>query len=145
MLNKLTANVTNRRAFLSGAALLAGGLALAGCSSTQIASAETTWNQVVDAVQSGVSTAAAYIPTVESIAAAAAGLFGTQYQSLVTLGSAALNQVIASLVGAIGSLTPVVASAVRRRLATSSRGLPVPIGVIVTPAGQVAVNGYKAA
>lgn len=136
----------NRRSLLSGAAMLAGGLALAGCSSAQITSAETTWNQVVDAIQSGVSTAASYIPTVESIAAAAAGLFGTQYQALVTLGSAALNQVISSLIGAVGSLTPIAASAMRRALASSSRGLPVSIGVIsapLAPGGTVAVNGYK--
>lgn len=132
--------VLNRRSLLSTVAVLAGAIALAGCSSDQIASAEASWNSVVSAIQSGVAKAAAYIPTIESIVATAASLFGPGYAAIVQVGTAAFNQVLATLVNVLNSAsTPIVASA-RRRLMASSPQVPVVIGV--TPMG-IQVAGYR--
>ncbi len=139
-MKELASKITSRRALLSGAALLAGGIALAGCSATQIATAQADWATIVGTIQSGVAAAAAYIPTVESIAATAASLFGPAYEAIVVAGSAALNQVIATLTNVIGVLAPPVVASLQRRLATSSRGAPISIGTTST---GVPVVGFK--
>lgn len=137
----LNAKTTNRRAFLSGAAMLAGGIALAGCSTTQIASAESAWNAAIQTIQTAVSTASQYVPTVESIAETAAGLFGPTYEAIVTAGVSALNAVVAELTGAVSALTPPAASAMRARLRAVAPGVPVFIGV--APKTGINVAGYK--
>lgn len=52
---------------------------------------------VITAIQTAVQAVAQYAPAIESIAATAASLFGAQYAAIVTLGSQAINQVIAAL------------------------------------------------
>lgn len=131
----------SRRGFLTTAAVLAGGIALAGCSSAQITEAQTEWATIVGQVQSAVATGAQYIPTVESIAATAASLFGPEYTALVTVGSAALNSLITTLESVLTAATPAVVASARRRLASSSRSVPVAVGV--TPEG-ISVIGWKA-
>jgi hypothetical protein len=138
----------NRRTLLTGAALGGLGLAVAGCSSTDISSAEASWASVLGNIQSAVATATAaissataYIPTIESIVATAANLFGPQYAALVTIGSAAFNQIVATLTNVVNSLVPVASAHLAARLQTSSPNVPVTIGRTST---GVVVHGYKA-
>jgi len=123
----------NRRFLLSGAALAGAAIALGACSSQQVATFEADWGAVEDALQSAVAQAAKYVPTVESIVATAASLFGPQYTALVQIGTAAFNQVVTALTNVVGALT-------RRALATSSPNLPVAIGRTLQ---GVAVTGWK--
>lgn len=131
----------SRRKFLATAAVLAGGLALAACSSDQIAQAEAEWASIAGDIQSAVAVAASYIPTIESIAATAASLFGPAYVTLVQVGSAAFNQVVTVLENIVANLTPPAAASLRRRLVASSPSVPVAVGV--TQLG-IQVNGWKA-
>ena len=120
MFDKISSKVINRRSLLSGVALGGIGLAVAGCSTTQLASAEAQWASVVGAIQSAVAGAATYIPTIESIAATAASLFGPQYSALVQIGSAAFNQIVATLTNVVSNLTPPAAARLGARLRASS-------------------------
>ena len=131
----------SRRGFLSGAAMLAAGaVALGGCSSTQIATFEAQWASVAGSVQSAVNAAVGYIPTIESIAATAASLFGPAYVTIVQAGSAVFNQLVQALVNVVNNISPPAAQAVRARLARSSPVAPVLIG---TTPGGVRVLGWK--
>ena len=132
----------DRRKLLTSAALGAGAIALGACSATQIATAQADWASVVGSIQSAVATAATYIPTVESIVETAAGLFGPAYASLVAAGSAAFNQIVATLTNVVANLSPPAASHLRVRLRASSPNVPVVIGVTST---GVQVTGYKVA
>jgi hypothetical protein len=130
----------NRRFLLSGAALAGAAIALGACSSQQVATFEADWGAVEDALQSAVAQAAKYVPTVESIVATAASLFGPQYTALVQIGTAAFNQVVTALTNVVGALTPPALAQMRRALATSSPNLPVAIGRTLQ---GVAVTGWK--
>jgi hypothetical protein len=130
----------NRRFLLSSAALAGAALALGACSSEQVATFESDWGAVEDALQSAVAQAAKYIPTVESIVATAASLFGPQYAALVQIGTAAFNQVVTALTNVVGALTPPALATMRRALATSSPNVPVSIGRTVQ---GVVVLGWK--
>lgn len=145
MLKEMTSKVLSRRGFLSSGAVLAGGLALAGCSTAQIASFETQWatvaGQIQQAVAAGLSAAQAYIPTIESIAETAAGLFGPTYAAIVTAGSAAFNQIVATLTNVVANLAPPASARLSARLSASSPAVPVTIGVTST---GVRVSGWKA-
>lgn len=132
----------NRRTLLTSAALGAGAIALGACSTAQIATAQADWASIVGSIQAAVATAATYIPTVESIAETAAGLFGPTYEALVTAGSAAFNQIVATLTNVVNNLSPVASSRLRVRLSASSPLAPIVIGVTST---GVQVNGYKLA
>lgn len=111
-------------------------IALAGCTAAQ----QAQWATIVGQIQTAVAAAAKYIPSVESIAAEAAALFGPQYTLLVTAGSAALNQIIQVLVNVAGALTP-PASKMRARLRAASPSVPAVVGT--TPQGVV-ITGWAA-
>lgn len=130
-----------RRKLLTTTALGATALAVAGCSTTQIATFEAEWATVAGQIQNAVSVAVQYVPTIESIAATAASLFGPQYVALVTAGSAAFNQVVQALVSVVANLTPPASARLGARLRASSPNVPVTIGV--TAAG-VKVTGWRA-
>ena len=112
-------------------------IALAGCTAAQ----QAQWATIVGQIQTAVAAAAKYIPSVESIAAEAAALFGPQYTLLVTAGSAALNQIIQVLVNVAGALTPPAASKMRARLRAASPSVPAVVGA--TPQGVV-ITGWAA-
>jgi hypothetical protein len=89
---------------------------------------------------------AAYVPTIESIIATAANLFGPQYGALVTIGSNYFNQIVATLTNIVTSITPLASAKLHDRLKLSSPYVPVTIGnlpAVKTPGG-VTVHGYKA-
>ena|SRR6185312_4884612 len=130
-----------RRKLLTTTALGAAALTVAGCSTAQITAFETQWASVASLVQQAVSTAAQYIPTIESIAATAASLFGPQYVTLVTAGSAAFNQIVQALVNVVGNLAPPASARLMARLRASSPQVPVTIG---RTAAGVMVTGWKA-
>jgi hypothetical protein len=130
----------SRRGMLSTAAVLVAGAALAGCSTTQIATAQADWATIVGNIQAAVAQAATYIPTVESIVETAAGLFGPTYAAIVAAGTAAFNQIVATLSNVVTSLTPAASSRLSARLRASSPLAPVTIGVTST---GVQVTGYK--
>lgn len=132
----------NRRTLLTSAALGAGAITLGACSTAQIATAQADWASIVGAIQSAVATAATYIPTVESIAETAAGLFGPTYEALVTAGSAAFNQIVATLTNVVNNLSPAASARLSVRLKASSPIVPIVIGVTST---GVKVIGYKVA
>lgn len=133
-------NFSRRRALLVGAAAV-GALALGACSADQIAQAEATWATVAGQIQSAVSVAVGYIPTIESIAETAAGLFGPTYAALVTAGSALFNQIVQTLVNVVGQLSPPAQGRLRVRLRASSPAVPIVIGQTVN---GVTVTGWKA-
>lgn len=131
----------NRRSLLTGAAFAAGALALGACSADQLANAEAQWASIVGKIQSAVAVAVKYIPTVESIAATAASLFGPGYAALVQIGTTAFNQVVATLTNVVNNLTPPASARLSVKLGASSPLAPVAIG---TTANGVAVLGWKA-
>jgi hypothetical protein len=138
----------SRRKLLTSSALGVGALTLANCTTAQIASVQTSFTDVVGQIQNAVatataaiSTASAYIPTVESIISTAASLFGPQYSALVTAGSAAFNQIVATLTNVISTLSPPASAKLGARLRASSPQLPVTIGTTST---GVKVTGWKA-
>lgn len=138
----------SRRNMLSSAALGAVALGVAACSSTQISQFEADYSNFVTQVQASISAAQKYIPTVESVAATLAGLFGPQWAGAVTFGTAILNQVVAAIESALGSQPTVAKSASLARLSTSSRGVPAAVGTIpglIDPATQrpVLVTGFR--
>lgn len=128
-----------RRSLLASAAP-AVALAVAGCTTAQVAQFNTDWTTVVGAIQSAVATVAKYVPTVESIAATAASLFGPTYETAVQVGSAAFNTVIATLVNIVSNLTPPAAARLNARLRASAPSAAILIGT--TPQG-VTVTGFK--
>jgi hypothetical protein len=136
----MESKIVNRRALLSGAALLAGGVALAGCSAAQIASAEAQWATIVGQIQSAVAVGAQYIPTIESIVATAASLFGPGYAAIVQVGTAAFNQIVSTLTTIVTNLSPPAAARLRASLRGSAPSAPVTIGVTT---GGVSVIGYR--
>jgi hypothetical protein len=87
--------ITRRRLFASAApaALLAG----CGITINPATGVISLPPSVIDFITKAVSVAAKYIPVVESIAAVAASLFGPGFASIVTIGSQAINSVIAYL------------------------------------------------
>jgi hypothetical protein len=136
-------NILTRRSLLSSVAAGSATLALAGCAtSTNPTTGAVTVGlspAVADFIQSAVAAAAKYIPTIESIAATAASLFGPAFGTAVQIGTAALNQVIAVLTNVVTSLVPAASARLKGRLRGSSAITPVTIGT--TPAGVV-VQGY---
>jgi hypothetical protein len=141
MFDKITSKSINRRSLLSGVALFGAGIALAGCSTDQISSAQSEWATIIGEIQSAVANSASYVPTVESIAETAASLFGPQYDAIVVAGSAALNTIISTLTSVVAVLSPPAAGRLMLKLQGSSPSTPVTIGV--TSSGVV-VHGYKA-
>lgn len=141
MLDKTLNKVASRRMFLSGAALLATGIAVAGCSTTQLANAQAEWASIVGMIQSAVAVGASYVPTIESIAATAASLFGPQYAALVQIGSAAFNQIVTVLENVVAVLNPPAKASLRRKLMSSSPAAPVLVGTTST---GISVAGWKA-
>lgn len=131
------APLTRRRALRT---VLLGGAAaaLAACASTtNPTTGVVTYGldpAVIAAITSVVQAVANYAPTVESIAATAAGLFGPGYAAIVTAGSAAVNAVIAALTNLLPQI-PVGAKAARR----VGGVLGTIRGYAKTPAGYVPV------
>lgn len=85
----------NRRTMLATATALP----IAGCGITinPTTGVVTLPPAVIDFITAAVAFVAKYIPTAEAIAAVAASLFGPAYVSIVTIGSDAINKVIAYL------------------------------------------------
>jgi hypothetical protein len=133
-------NIMNRRTLLTGTILGAAGLALANCTTAQVTQFETEWATIAGDIQSAVSTAAGYIPTIESVAETAASLFGPSYVTLVTAGSAAFNQIVATLEAVVANLTPPASAKLHARLKASSPAAPIAVGVTTT---GVTVIGWK--
>ena len=90
--------LTRRHLFVLGATTAAGA-AMAGCALIQQNSNGSYGLSAVAIayIQQAVNIANKYVPAVESIAAIAASLFGPQYSAAVTVGSTAINQIIAAL------------------------------------------------
>lgn len=130
--------LTRRTLLASAAPAMA--IAAAGCTTAQVTAFQNQWNTVVTQIQSLVAQAASYVPTVETIAAEAAALFGPTYESMVTVGSAALNTIVQTLTNVVTALTPPAQATLRARLRASSPMKAVNIGT--TPEG-VAVTGFK--
>ena len=102
----------NRRKMLASIAPAA---LVAGCGITinPTTGAVTLPANVVDFIQGAVAAAAKYIPVVESIAAAAATLFGPGFASIVTIGSQAINTLIAYLTNLIPPAAPPAPASMR--------------------------------
>jgi hypothetical protein len=131
----------SRRKLLTTSVLGAGALALANCTTAQIGSVEAEWASVAGAIQGAVANAAAYVPTIESIAATAASLLGPGYATLVQVGSAVFNQIVATLSNVVANLSPPASAKLHAKLRASSPQVPVTVGVTST---GVTVHGWKA-
>lgn len=127
-----------RRSLLLLAAAAPAALALGACATTtNPTTGVTTYGldpAVVADITNVVDAVARYAPTVESIAATAAGMFGMGYAGIVTVGSAAVNAVISALENLVTSL-PVGAR--RARMGATPAG--VLRGYAKTPSGYVPV------
>jgi len=129
---------------LSRRNVLLGGVAavgLAGCSTINWPNVQAQWNSWVDQVTAlvakGCNIGTGYIPTVETIAAAVAALFGPAAVATVTAISGSVAQVASELCSAIPqNPTP----AFKERLAAAGPGAPIVVGT--TPHGVTAV-GYS--
>jgi hypothetical protein len=94
----------SRRSLMTSGAAGVAGLALAACATTDPTTGVTSYGlpaSVVAYIQNAVATVKAYIPTVESIVGTALSLFGPQYATLVTIGTAAINTIISTLTNLI--------------------------------------------
>lgn len=113
-----------RRSLLGSAAAGAAALALAACASTtNPTTGVVTYSlapAVVTYIQDAVSAVAKYVPTIESIAAIAAGLFGPAYAAIVAGASSAINTVIAALTGVAASATAAARFGMRLRATYAS-------------------------
>lgn len=131
-------HLTRRTLLASAAPAMA--LAAAGCTSTTNATTGVvTYGldpTVVTTIQNAVTAIANYAPTVESIAATAAGLFGPQYAAIVSVGSAAVNTVITALTNLVSNL-PVGARRLGHRYGATPAGTL--RGYAKTPGGYVPI------
>ena len=101
---------------------------MAGCATNPTTGAVTLDPNVVVVIQNAVATAAKYIPTLDSIALAAASLFGPAYVAVVQFGTTAVNTVINALVGVVTNLSPPASAKMRATLRAAAPGSPVLIG-----------------
>lgn len=111
-----------RRTLLSSGAAIGASATLAACATTVSPTGVTTYGldpTVVAYIQSAVNFAKQYVPTIESIAATAISVFGSQYASIVAIGSAAINTIINTLI----NLIPGAAPAARRFHGMHLRGV----------------------
>jgi hypothetical protein len=130
----------SRRSMLGSVAGLAVAAGLGACATNPTTGAITLDPTVIDAVQQGVATIASFLPTVESIVAEAASLFGPAYAGIVTIGSSALNALINAIASIVTNLAPPASAALHARLKGATARSPVPIGV--TTSG-VQILGYR--
>jgi hypothetical protein len=107
----------NRRSFLISTAFIGAGV-MAGCTTAQISAFQTQWATVAGSIQSAVANLGKYVPTIESIMAAAASIAGPGYAAAVTVGSVLFNQIVAALTAVVGVITPPAAA---HRFAMASR------------------------
>jgi len=112
-------------------------ISLAGCATNPTTGAIGLSAGISDFIQAAVAAAAKYVPTVESIVATAASLFGAQYSAIVQIGTAAINSLISTLVSIVGTLP---SATLRAMLAGSSPLAPVVIG---TTSGGIVVTGFR--
>lgn len=138
----------SKRQLLRGAALLPLAAAAAGCSNKfgTISLGPTGISvslspAVVDAIQTAVATAAKYVPTAETIASEAAALFGPAATTIVTVGSAYLNEIIAALTAITQSPTVTVPLAASRFAARFHR-MGARLRATAPASGQVLI-GYS--
>jgi hypothetical protein len=133
----------NRRKLLAGAAPLAA-IAVVDCAGVQTPVPVptpipgTVISSVIDFIQAAVNIGARYVPTVETIAAVAASLFGPQWVTIVQVGSAAINALIQSLQNVLNVQPPPVQARLRGFMAANP-GTPVVIGTI----HGITVLGYR--
>jgi hypothetical protein len=121
----------SRRELFSSAAVGAVAVGTAGCTLFQ-QNANGSYGLSAAAIafiQNAVALANQYVPAVESIAATAASLFGPAYTTIVTVGSDAINTVVAYLENIIANPPTVGASRVRNVYA--KYGLPPPSGALI--------------
>jgi hypothetical protein len=130
-------DITRRHLFSLGAG--AGVLALGGCASTtNPTTGVVTYGldpAVITAITNVVQAVANYAPTIESIAATAAGLFGPAYSAIVVAGSAAVNAVIAALTNLLPSI-PVGARMMLRRRRLGAAAVGTLRGYVKVPAAN---------
>ena len=122
---------TRRHLFALGAGTAVTAAALGGCTLFQ-QNANGTYGlsaAVIAFVSNAVQAAAKYLPAIESIAATAASLFGDGYAAIVTVGSNAINQVIAYLTSLVAN--PPTLGASRNVSAYVRLGIPTPSGALV--------------
>jgi hypothetical protein len=124
-------NISRRNLFTLGAGASVAALGVGGCALFQ-ENPNGSYGlsaAVIAFIQNAVSIANQYIPSIESIAAVAASLFGAAYVSAVQFGTAALNQVIAYLQNIVTN--PPVIGAAKLRSVYARLGVPLPSGVLV--------------
>lgn len=130
--------IMTRRVLLAGASAAALG-ACAG--KTDFASIQEQWNQFVDRVQAqmakGCAVGLPYIPTVETIAAAVAALWGPA--AIATAGS-----IFNSVAAVVNVLCGAAAPALQGKLRASTPGAPVYIGDVTVNGNVVHVHGFNA-
>lgn len=129
--------LTRRTVLMTSAAI-----PLAGCVTNATTGAVTLSPAINDFIINAVGAIAHYAPSVESIAAVAAGLFGPQYAAIVQFGSQALNNLITVLQNLVKP--PATPTPAQRRLAGRLKAMAAGsdvIGYAVTPQGKIPVVG----
>jgi hypothetical protein len=125
--------IVSRRTLLSSIAPGAVAVSMGGCALFQ-QNANGSYGlsaAVITAIQNAVQAVAKYAPAVESIAATAASLFGAQYGAIVTVGSNAINQVIAYLQNLVAN-PPTLGARLKATGVYARYGIPTPTsGVLV--------------
>ena len=131
-----------RRKLLATAAPAAA-FALAGCSSTQIATAEQDWANFVDQVNKllagGCSLLPGFVATANTISAVVTALYPT-IGAAIAAGSSAVQAVANAICGAIPANPPV---SLRRKLKASSPALPVHVGDVTIGGKPIPIIGYQ--
>ena|ERR1700722_1442532 len=99
-----------RRSLLSSGAAGVASVTLAACATTiDPTTGATTYGlspATIAFIQNAVSLVKQYVPTLESIAGTAASLFGPQFAAVVSVGSAAINAVINTLIDLVPGAAP---------------------------------------
>lgn len=132
----------SRRNLLAAAAPAA--LALAGCTATQVANFDAQWAAAQAWIAQQVQNLTKVLPTIESIASIAAGLFGPTYQAIVAAGSALANQIVSTIANVITAASPPVAPtpAASRKYGAMMHGAPMRTAIVgTTPPLPFALSG----
>ena len=121
-------------------------LAVAGCTATQVANFDAQWAAAQAWIAQQVQNITKVLPTIESIAATAAGLFGPTYQALVAAGSALANTIVSTITAVIKAAAPPATPAAAAKFRAMLRGAAVrQVTIGTTPPLPFALTGVPIA
>jgi len=132
----------SRRKLLGSATVVGGAAALAACTTAQVANFDAQWAAAQSWIAQQVQNITKVLPTIESIAATAAGLFGPTYQAIVAAGTAVANTIVQTIVNVVNAAAPPATPAASLKFKKMLSGVAVAqVTVGTTPPLPFALGG----